>query len=1016
MQAQFCLLLPDYTDACGTPFYAPVLATAFQLTPPPAAALSINLPGTIDGDAGQATATLTLVYSNCSSTQVTITDLFPARTNLIATNLTSGGLSNSGSNLTWTITLNGSGTWTGFFDVLLTSGAPCQVPSGIFANRLLAQGTNCHGFALPISGTNTTLYFSFANGASCYTNGGEGGPDTCRFSATAYGPSLVEACEPAQLYAVFTNFSGSALPTNWNSVVFQSDLANGLGKLASTNTVTVEVNGIDRTAFATVLQTSPVFRLSLSNLTSAIPKPTSNDVVTIGWQVTTTNRGALADSSSLTLPSCQGSAHWFWNAGGSDMRVVLHPIVNYYGCMPADVRIDLSNLPGPNEGAGTTGTFPAYDVKVVLDLDADNDLAATYSYFPGSTVFTNLIAWGGGYLTNSEPVLNDHTLTWSLGPLATNGAGSILLRLISGCSQTANDYVQAHVGYNDLCHAGTLPPSTWAESEEIPVLPLQTGSLKTYLDPELQPLVSSNVQFTIHVQNTGPGPAMNATTEFIFPSNLIFISASVIPSSISPTNAIWSFHQLNLTNAPGDLTSYDASIDSTRGDDLPPNGAYAITVTVATVSCGDKSVLARSWSGCSPTICQTSPDVSAAFATVNGAVVSSATFPAEATICITNTARMRIRNASIANAYHVETRLAVPQNGIVVTGSYRYVYNDTTNIATSSAGRGTEADPLIFTGAGVLPLDVLPPAAELDILCDVYLPCSVSAGTKTLVTSSRLTDACGLITEMPAVNSTVYVKQPVLNLSLAASLDNTNFTTGSLLVKPGMNIYYKLSFHHDPASQGDVAALQLGAMIPDMVDYQGASLPPDTQAGGSLTWHPATIAPLLPSGLFTNHSAPISIIITGQVIGCIRSDYIYTTALLEYGCNSNQLCLSASASQHPVTTRPVFHGPATAASLALTSCGGSKTATYRNANGDATNIVVVDTAPAGYVFDNDVIVQEAYTNEPLTVALSGSPAGSTISVSFSNAAPLSLNQQFTLVYTHCTATAPRSTMLPTRRI
>ena len=89
---------------------------------------------------------------------------------------------------------------------------------------------------MSITGSNTTSYFDFANGGSCYTNGT--GTVSCAFSATAFGPTLAEGCEPAQLYAVYTNFGGSALPTNWNGVVFQSDLAGGLGWLASTNSVT----------------------------------------------------------------------------------------------------------------------------------------------------------------------------------------------------------------------------------------------------------------------------------------------------------------------------------------------------------------------------------------------------------------------------------------------------------------------------------------------------------------------------------------------------------------------------------------------------------------------------------------------------------------------------------------------------------------------------------------------------------------------------------------------------------
>ena len=1001
-QPQFGLLLASYSDACGTPFSSPVLPVSFQLTPQPVAVLHASVPRTISGDAGQGTASVLLQYSNFNNTLVTITDLFPAQTNVVATNLTSGGTLRGGTNLTWSATLSGDGVWTGRFDIVLTSGAPCHVPSGVFANRLSASGTDCHACPVPIAGTNTVSYFAFENGASCSTNSGGTGTVSCAFSATAFGPALAEVCEPAQLYAVYTNFAGAALPTNWNGVVFQSDLAGGRGQLASTNAVTVEVNGVDLTAFATVLQTSPVFRLSLSGLSaSAVPAPTAGGVVTIGWQVAVTNVGSVADSSSLALPACSGSAHWYWNVGASAMGIVLQPIVNYAGCMPAAVRIDLSNLPGPDASSGTNGLFPSYDVRVVLDLNADGDANSTYTYIPGSTVLSGLTAWRGGALTNFDPVVDGHTLTWSLGDLAASGAGSLLLQLRSGCGQTPGDMVRAAVDYNDLCHAGSPLRVASASSATVAVLPLQFGQLTTYLDPELQPLTGSNITFTIQVQNTGAGPAMNAVTEFSFPTNLSFVSASVPPSGVSATNAVWAFDQLALAVPPGDLADLDGDFHGEAEatyDDLPANGSYAITVTLATHSCGEQAVQARSWSGCGGERCQTSPDASAAFRTVGGALVSSATFPASAAICTTNTALMRIRNASIADAYSVVARLAVPQNGLVIPGSYRYAYGGVTSAVTAASGSGTAADPLVFTSAGVLPFVTLGPKEEVSILCDVFLPCAVSTGSKTFVSSSRMTDACGIVTEIPAVNSTVFINEPQMGLTLEASMDGTNYTAGTLLVEPGDTIRYRLTFQHTLLSRANASAVQLGAVLPSFVQYLGSSLTPDTQTGTNgarLAWQPATVASILPAGVSQPQDPPLSIIVTGRVVGC--GPTAYATATLDYGCASDSLCLGANAS-HPITTLPRFPGPAIASTLTLTPCGGTKTTAYTNLNGAAQGIFVTDTAPSGYVFSG-VTVYGSYAGEPHTVTYGGSPTGRTVTVDFTTASALPRNQGFSLSYT-----------------
>ena len=71
------MLLPDYTDFCGTPFAPPALPFQFQPGPKPSASIAKLGSGAIVADAAPRTITIQLSYANFHNTAVAIRD-FPA--------------------------------------------------------------------------------------------------------------------------------------------------------------------------------------------------------------------------------------------------------------------------------------------------------------------------------------------------------------------------------------------------------------------------------------------------------------------------------------------------------------------------------------------------------------------------------------------------------------------------------------------------------------------------------------------------------------------------------------------------------------------------------------------------------------------------------------------------------------------------------------------------------------------------------------------------------------------------
>ena len=103
---------PYYEDACGTPFTGPIGVSLARVINPPSASVTKIMPTSVSGDDGSIPVTVRLSYTNFTGSEtITVTDVFPAHTNLTAPQNITGGGTLTSTSVVWTVSgLSGSGT------------------------------------------------------------------------------------------------------------------------------------------------------------------------------------------------------------------------------------------------------------------------------------------------------------------------------------------------------------------------------------------------------------------------------------------------------------------------------------------------------------------------------------------------------------------------------------------------------------------------------------------------------------------------------------------------------------------------------------------------------------------------------------------------------------------------------------------------------------------------------------------------------------------------------------------
>ncbi|NCC51158.1 MAG: DUF11 domain-containing protein, partial [Spartobacteria bacterium] len=966
---QSVFFIADYHDVCGIQYSPPSLITSIVLTNIPYAAVTKQMPAGITGDSTSMTVQVLFSYEYFSTTTVSIVDTYPSDPRWSITNITDGGIQDSG-NITWTnLEFTGSGVFTAQFDMVMSD--RCDVPGGMNYNIISAPDfTDCQGCVRPVFGSGVPYGVNVNPGDGC----NQGGTGDCWFAGSKVGPVLTEVCEPVTLAHTVGPFYGPDTPTNWNSVVFTSDLAASNGVLYTTNSVLVLIDGSNVTPYVSITATNPlVIELAGLNASPFSEPGMVSAGLEVYWDVLVTNAGRVVDISSVSMPPCGSNSQGIeWNVGDSAMDLYLCSVLNNDACGVAPMRITLSQLPSPDILAGENRVFPDYDVTVTLNLDADGDGFYSYDYMPNSTVFSNMIALGGGAIPPSEPVVDSNFVTWALGDIETNGTGCIFFNMRAGCETRSNQLITAVVEYNNRCEDG-LAPQRIAYGPTNQLLPYFEANLTTTLEPEYAYLINTQYVTQIRVLNSGAGVAFNVTAEMLLPTNVSFHSAGVTQAFASVTNVLWDFQ---FTNAYQSLTDEDGD---GYYDDLRPNALIYIDVLNNIGACDMRSITAQAWTGCKGEICSYSPGDASTFEVGLGSLVTRATFPVAGVLCGTNTVEYSVRNSGVIVDYNVNVSQVLPGGLQFMTNSFRYVYEGVTNTTATPTGSGTDIDPLVWDYTLIPEFEELQPTTTVLILYEVYIDCDTIISNEQFVAKGEYTDNCGNIYTNRQVVSFVGVDEPVLTVVKEASLDGTNYTTALLSADPGDIIHYRLTIDHAGTSVAECEAMQLSDILPGNIAYVSASLPPDSQSGSNIFWSTTNLMAQVGGAPYLRTDGPIEIYVTGTVTDCGADQD--NSVLLEYGCDETSLCLTET-NTHRVRTLPVNNINA-AEALSLKTCGGFKTISISNSGSSATGLMVTETAPDGFLFAGGA-VSGAFYSANLIIADWGSPSGSLVTVDFTS--------------------------------
>jgi uncharacterized repeat protein (TIGR01451 family) len=286
-------LLGAFVDPCGNIFAGPALYTQVQIGNRPGATVSKQMPTSVNATSGIIPVAIFYAYSNLTATTVTFSDAYPVSPNLSPVSISGGGVLNTSLHtITWTDTLTGSGVVTQTFNLAI--GTVCGGPNGQFFNTILAPNfVDCRGCTVSVGGNGRVYPTSLNTGTNCPGGGGTGG---CFVATSKSAPTAMqEICEPVVVTQRFSAFNGTSLQTNWNGVLFTSDLAGGQGRLTSTSSVQVFIGASNVTPYVSIVTTSPALTLALSNLNDSIFAQPTNVIGTmeVRWGLTVTNAGQV---------------------------------------------------------------------------------------------------------------------------------------------------------------------------------------------------------------------------------------------------------------------------------------------------------------------------------------------------------------------------------------------------------------------------------------------------------------------------------------------------------------------------------------------------------------------------------------------------------------------------------------------------------------------------------------------------------------------------------------------------
>ncbi|RAJ29600.1 putative repeat protein (TIGR01451 family)/gliding motility-associated-like protein [Pedobacter cryoconitis] len=589
-------------------------------TPVPVAVTDRAIVKTVDNLAPPvgSNVVFTLVAANnglSAGTGITVTDLLPAGYTYVSSTPPAGTNYTPGTGL-WTIGALANGA-----NATMTITAKVNA-AGPYANTATITGTETDPVTLnntstilpiPVPATDRTVVKTVNNPAPAV-----GSNVVFTLVATNNGPSPSTATVVTDLLPIGYTYVSSTPPAGTTYVPLTGSWA--IGTLASgasaTMTITATVNPVGpyiNTAVITGLEIDAVPGNNFSTVTPvplpvtdrAIVKTVNNLTPPVGSNVVFTlvaaNNG-LSDGTGITVTDLLPAGYTYvsstppagttytpvtglWSIGalasGANSTLTITATVNPTGPYANTATITgnesdpitLNNtstilpIPVPTTDRSVVKTVnnaaPAVGSNVVFTLVATNNGPSTSN----ATVVTDLLPIGYTYVSSTPPAGTAYvplTGSWTIGALASGASSTMTITAtVNPVGPYANTAVITGLEIDGV------PGNNTSTSTPVPVPTSDRSIVKTVSNPN--PVVGTNVVFTLVATNNGPSAGTGITVTDLLPAGYTYVtSLPAIGTTYAPATGLWTIGTL-----PAGLSStlaITATVNAT--------GPYANTATI----------------------------------------------------------------------------------------------------------------------------------------------------------------------------------------------------------------------------------------------------------------------------------------------------------------------------------------------------------------------------------------------------------------------------------------------------
>jgi len=942
---------------------------------------------------------------------VAITDAIP--TNYTVADAAGGTV--FGNQITWIHTFSQANPTFSRTVLINATTDPCDAGK-IVSNTLTVSDipvTDCRGCDYTIGGASIATHYINQDTPDMGLSPLDGTSKNVVYLSTQSG-GQGEACRDIR-YAVTYDLSTSG-PNNWTGFSFKENLTLSQS-LVSIDSVTY--NGVDYTAHISTTDNSPVdFIVDLGGLEGRAPAPSTGHALVITFTTGTVNAslGSSIQFSQLTVPSgpsgCADEKSFQEGAGVSigDQSMGI--------AVSGPPLIEHCSIHSHTLSVSKADNFFAYDPKIILNMDPDNDGKPNFGYIAGTTAFSgNFVDTADTSFGAFEPAISGNQLIWDF---SAKGSGdfktvsNITVQLRFTCDEqdanTDDDAFSAEIHHNTFCADNNATQTENASAQYNPDSRfILRPALFAFQSPDPLYVTKEPEPWTLNITNGGDGVAYNVALVTTVGADVVFDSADIPWTDKTGQVYTWRFQFTVDPDGPGGLADLD---NDGFYDDLAPAGTVSVNVNTSFIACNQLGVKIVGYSSCDVSgpnpltdqwnqtaYCEASTPFNVAAVMASPHVSASNAFGGNLELCAEQEVLFTVKNTGLSYVYNVKAMQSLPDTGVTyVNGSSVYdldadadgAFESTDNtLGDPVAGDGTSGNPYVWNEGQIALFNDMPPEAMVRIKYRVNANCDAVNSNMLFGAQAEWQTACDLGESTSIIAAPITLSE--MNVDVVKEARNINtggaLTTQSVYGANGDVIEYRTTLN----SNGQIAAqnIRLTDILPDNVlDLSTLTFiqnPADSGTGSvadPLVWNSSNIgkADGVDDGKLNPNSA-FTTIFRVTLDQCAAGT---GTGTVSYGCNAPGTCAAGDpkeASHHLVVTpdldTPALSVTGSAGAGALTTLGRMEIR-IKNSGGAARNLSITDTLPTGFVIDPSIPATVTNTDAGSgsidTVTVGGAPA------------------------------------------